>query len=150
MFKKRLLACFTRLARLLHALFLHKICIGSLQRWWGLGSRKLDLGWPKPAGSPCKQALSVSMNVVKLLTILVKFGLSCYKTNLFLCRNKVDIKRFIYNRHGGWHQICYVQDVMSTNLYWKLKLPFLCTATFICKHEILIRQKVEETIFLQR
>ena len=149
MFEKRLLAHFTRLARLIHALFLYKICIGSLRRWWGLGLRIQVLGWPKTAGSPRKQALIVSMNVAKLTTILVKFGLSCYKTNWFLCRNEVDIKRFVYNRHGGWHQICYVQDHYVNLFVIQVEIAqlFMCIATFIYKHEILLRQKVAETSF---
>ena len=130
MFKKWLLACFTRLAWFMPALFLHSICIGSLQRWWGLGSRNWDLRWPEPAGSPGKQALSVS---VKLTTILVKFGLSCYKKNWFLWRNEVEIKRFVYNRRRGLHQICYVQNGYANYCL------FLYIATFICKHEILMR-----------
>ena len=109
MFEKWLLAHFTRLARLMHALFLYKIYIGSLRRWWGLGWRNRDLGWPKPAGSPRKQALIVSMNVVKLMTILITFGLSCYKL-IFMSK---------WSRHK---KVCLQQT-------WRLTSDMLCSGS---------------------
>ena len=70
MFEKWLLAHFTRLARLMHALFLYKFTLGLCED---------DEVLAEETGSPRKQALIVSMNVVKLMTILITFGLSCYK-----------------------------------------------------------------------
>lgn len=76
----------------------------------------------------------------------------CPAINWFLCRNEVDIKRFVYNRHGGWHQICYVQDHYVNLFVIQVEIAqlFMCIATFVCKHEILFEAKSSWNYFLQQ